>query len=170
MNQSHFSIFDWKDKFLMRFRKGKTIICNFELLNGFHTTTILQIDTDKVWFKGKPYLIDDALKYFHLGMKSYCLDYHEGFSIPIQRKLPVDIISQTISSLNIGNISYATNPTTLKTFQINEVIKSAIQSASITDFFRSIRLMTFIGAIASILVLLLVAHGQGLFASLGIGG
>jgi hypothetical protein len=136
------------------------------LKNGHHTTCLLPIVNDQVTFQGQAYVVDDSLKYYHLGYQEWCLDYHEGFTLPIKRKFPLNEINQAMQTANIGNISYATNPSTLKTFQVNEVVKSAIQAAGITDFFKQVRLLVIIAAIAATIHLLLWANSQGYFSGI----
>jgi len=157
---------DYKTRYYRQFKKTNIIICNFELNNGHHTTALLPIINDKVIFKGGTYIVDEAFKYYHLGFKEWCLDYHEGFSMPIKRKIPLNKINTAMQVTNIGNISFATNPRTLRTFQINEVVRSAIQAAGITDFFKQVRLLVIISAIASVITLFLFANSQGYFSGI----
>ena len=155
-----------KTRYIRRFKSHKTIVCNFELLNGNHTTVMLPIDEGKIVYKDGCYVVDDALKYYHMGIKEWCLDYHEGFSLPIKRKLPIDDINKAMQQLNTGNIAYATNPNTLRTFQVNDVVRSAIQAAGITEFFKQVRLLVIVAAIASVLGLLILANEQGYFSGI----
>jgi len=160
---SVFSINSWKGLYIKKFKTNKVIYCNFELNNGNHTTCILPIENGRVIFNNGTYLVDDALKYYHLGFQECMLDYHEGFSLPIKRKFPLNDINIAIQSSNIHNISYATNPNVLRTFQINDVVRSAIQAAGITDFFKQVRLLVIISALASVISLLILAQSEGYF-------
>lgn len=163
---SWFSISDYKTRYYRRFKAHILLVCNFELTNGHHTTCVLPIKDGRVVYNEGAYIVDDALKYYHIGFKEYCLDYHEGFALPIKRKFPLNDINVALQESGIGNIGFATNPTTLRTFQVNDVVKSAIQAAGINDFFKQIRLLVIISAIASVITLLLWANEAGYFSRL----
>jgi len=159
---------DYKTRYNRMFKGEKTIICNFELNNGHHTTCLLPIQNNKVVYSDGVYVVDDSLKYYHLGYKEWCLDFHESFNLPIKRKFPLNEINLTLQETQMGGVGYATNPSTLRTFQVNDVVRSAIQAAGITDFFKQVRLLVIISALASVILLVLWANSEGYFSGMGI--
>jgi len=157
---------DYKIRWQRKFKQSTMLVCNFELKNGHHTTCILPIKDSRVIYHDGTYIIDDALKYYHLGFKEWCLDFHEGFSMPIKRKIPLNELNVALQESGIGNIGFATNPSTLRTFQVNDVVKSAIQAAGITDFFKQVRLLVIVSALASVVMLILWANSEGYFSGM----
>lgn len=151
-----------------RYVKGsRSVVANFELMNGHHTVCLVVVDEHGAFtFRGKTYITDDSLKYWNSAFKEWVYDYHESFTMPIRRKIPLNEMNLAMQQTNAQGVSFATNPTTLRTFLTNNVVQSAIQGASITNFFKQIRLLALVAAIAAVIHLLLWANEAGLFNSL----
>jgi len=134
-----------------RFRGHKAIIANFQLFNGDHDTVIAFLDEEGSFkYRDGIYITDDTLRYWHKGMRKYAYDYHEGLCIPVKREIPAKEIVMTMESTNLDNITYATNPSTLKTYINNNVIKQLVQSATLSDFFKQIRLLLLLNLIVTV--------------------
>lgn len=165
--ESWFDVGSIMQKMKRQFKGKKIIIANFELMTGHHTITLAVVDDNgKFSFRGKDYIIDDNLKYYSMAYKDWVLDYHESFCLPIKRKIPINQINDAMQQTNLSGVSFATNPSTLKTFLTNNVVQSAIQGASITAFFKQIRLWAMLAAIAAIIHLLLFMNQSGMFSKI----
>ena len=164
-SESYFTVGGLLSKYRRKFKGAQVILANMELLNGHHTTILAVVDDKgKFKYRGGTYIVDDTLKYYHLGYKDYLLDYHQGFTMPIKRKIPLNDINETVQQTKIGGVQFATNPSTLKTFLVNNVVQSAIQGASITDFFRQVRLLVILAAVSSVIHLGLWMYQSGMFS------
>lgn len=162
---------DLPKRFRLRFKQYNVLICNFELNNSNHSTIVLPIIHGRVWFRGGSYVINPAFHYYNINYKEYCGDFHQGYNMQIERRIPVNEMIKTLQTLNPHGIGYASDPITLKTFQVNEIAKTGIQAAGISDFFKQVRLLVIISAISSTLMFLVYCYSQGYFNGIpGVGG
>jgi len=163
---SWLKIQDYPKRFRLKFRQHTLLICHFELNNRNHSVKVLPIVYGRIWFRGGCYVVNPAFHYYNVDYKNWCGDFHQGYNLQIERRIPVGDITKTLQTLNPHSIGYASDPITLKTFQINEIAKTGIQAAGISDFFKQVRLLVIISAISSTLTFLLYAYSQGYFSGI----
>lgn len=171
-NERWYKINCWPQKFRRRFRKDRVIVANIELNNGDATQVLVVVGPDLMFtYRKCDYIIDDSLKQWNSAYQMFQLDYHQGFSMPIKRKIPLNKIREGFIQAKIENVHYATNPSVLRTFLNSSVIQSSIQSTNITDFFKQIRLLIIVTMFASIMHLLFYLYQSGAFEGLkNVGG
>lgn len=138
---ARFSFRKIKDWYFNKYQTARVLQINMELINGFHKRFLVLESDDSFLFKGKRYVIDHTQKYFIVDDKMWALDYHESFTNPIERKLPVGDIKEILESPNMSEVEYATNPKTLQRFIISKVAEGIMRGQALDDFLRQVRLM-----------------------------
>lgn len=156
-----------KDKFFPK----KTMMINMELVNGMHQQFLSIIKSDNTFrYRGKKYIVDAECKYYITDLKIWALDYHENFTLPIMRKIPVKAIKGTLKNTNMTEVEYATNPSTLEQFTISKIAEGIMKGAQIDQFFKQIKLMIIITMVAAVIHLLLFIQASGMLNNLNIPG
>lgn len=149
-------------------RTGTPIGINMELVNGDIIEFIADAGKPDYKYRGKTYIIDENLKYFKSTSRMYFLDYHENFTMPIRRKIPLKEIQKGMTSQKYSeeNIFYATNPKTLENFLTSSTIEKILSGAKLDEWLRQIRLMIIIVLFVVVIHLLLFAVKTGMLSSI----
>ena len=155
----------WKNWWYERKFPDRTYLINMELINGFHRTFLVKESEGGFSYKGKRYIVDNALKTYNLDAKMYQFDFHEGFAIPIERRIPVDSIKKTLESEGMSEIEYATNPSTLERFIISRIAEGIMKGQELDERLRKLLLLMIIGLIVGIIHLLFFLQKAGVFSS-----
>lgn len=114
--------------------KKDFIFIKMELDAGGVQQGRVDLEGEEFYFNGLPYIIEDKYKYYDFTLGGFCLDYHEGFSLPIQRRFPLNAIRRAFKEDKDGYIiEYAVNPVTLGTYLEGNVIEQMIRGASGED-------------------------------------
>jgi hypothetical protein len=141
----------WSIRYLLQQRKrfskdNINFMINMELSNGFITNFIAYPDQKEGSFKylGRKYIVDQSMKYYCLSSSMWCLDYHQNFSAPIQRKILVkDIKDEIINDDNI-EIEYATNPSLIEEFTNSKIAEGIMRGRQMDELLKQLRLMMLI--------------------------
>lgn len=169
--KSKFSLAYWKVKFKDKYFPEKTVLINMELVNGMHTQFLTTIKPDNTFkYKGKKYLVDTESKYFVTDCKLWCYDFHEEFSLPIRRNIPITKLKKTIEHSNITEVEYATNPSTLERFTVSKIAEGIMKGQQIDEFFKRIQLLLIITMLASVIHLIIFAFKSGMLQAIKIPG
>lgn len=139
--RSKLSVSYWKDWWQDRRNPHKIVLINMELMNGFHLSFQVTENEEGFNYRNKKYLFDNESKYYNLDVKLWCYDFHEMFSIPVKRTIPVLAIQNSIQSSKITEIEHATNPATLERFAVSKIAEGIMRGAQMDDFFKFIRMM-----------------------------
>jgi len=145
-----------------KFNQDKTMLIKMELNNGFHTQFIGFLKKDYFVYKKGTYVVEDEFKYYDLSASMWALDYHESFSLPIQRKLNITEIKRQIVGKGVTDIDRAINPKTLEQFIESQVIEKVMRGQELDNIFKFIKIMLIIVAIACVLHLMLFVKVSGL--------
>lgn len=139
-----------------------------ELNNGDTIEFIADAGKSSFNYRAKTYIIDEHLKYFKASARLYFLDYHENFTLPIKRKIPLKDIQKSMTSEKYSqeNIFYATNPKTLENFLTSSTIEKILSGAQLDAWLRQMRLMIIIILIISVLHMVLFAVKTGMFSNI----
>lgn len=159
-----------KDFFRRKTKPHKVIMVNMELRNGQHQSFTMTPDSDSFLYQGGRYVLDYDLKYFHLGSNLFVLDYHQAFSTPIRRMIPVDTIQQTLEASGLTEVEYATNPITLERFIISKIAEGIMKGRAIDDFLKKLYMVCIIAALSSTVGLILFVFKTGMLAGISIPG
>ena len=146
----------------------RKFIINMELMNGDFTT--FQIFTKKNYFKylEGSYLIDSSLKYYNLGAKAWCLDYHQGLALPVKKQIPVDDIKTAIEQSGLYEIENSTNPSALTKLLEANLGEGIAKSSQMPDFFKKIYLIVVVGTLSSVAMLVLYVIKSGMLQQINI--
>ena len=94
--------------------RNKLIGIHMELTTGGFRTFMIDADHKGFSYNNGKYLIDNKFKQWNSDTKLYWLQYHEKFALPIDTTIPISKIDKAISTSQIEEISYATNPDILE--------------------------------------------------------
>lgn len=156
----------WKNK-----RHPETIaLINMELLNGFHKLFLVKEREEGFNYRNKQYLFDNEAKYFIIDSKIWAYDYHEIFTLPIKRTIPVTNIRKTIEASKISEVEYATNPATLKRFAISKIAEGIMKGAQLDEVFKFLKLMTILIVVGVYIHLFVFMLKSGMLSSVSIPG
>lgn len=160
----------WKNIFLDKYRSTSSIIVNMELRNGLFDTLFVGTSFDGFKYKDGLYIIDDELKYYNTSFSSWCFDYHQDFTLPVKRKVPINTIKTAMESSGISEVEYATNPSTLERFIISKIAEGVMKGQAMDEEMKRQRLLLIITMISSVLMLLLFVFKTGMLQSISIPG
>lgn len=162
-NKSKWTFKYWKDWYVDRAHPASTALVNMELLNGFHKLFLVKEKDGGFKYKGKKYLFDNEAKYYLIDSKLWAYDYHETFSLPIKRVLPVTKIRKTMEATGISEVEYATNPKTLEQFAVSKIAEGIMRGAELDAVFKFLKLMIIIILVVVVIHFLLYAQKSGIF-------
>lgn len=169
-NKSKMSLRYWKDWWYERKHPATTSLINMELLNGFHKLFLVKEKDEGFKYRGKKYLFDNEAKYFIIDSKLWAYDYHETFSLPIKRVIPVTNIRKTIEQSGVSEVEYATNPATLERFAVSKIAEGIMRGAELDAVFKFLKLMSVIILVVVVLHLVLFAQKSGVLSQVAIPG
>lgn len=163
--KSKWTVQYWYGRFILKFRKENVVLINMELSNGLHTKFIVKLKNDNTFkYKKKMYILDEDSKYYVTSSKIYAFDFHENFSIPIKRKIPMPSIRKTVEGSGLSEVEYMTNPSTLERFSISKIAEGIMKGQQIDEFFKKIQIMIIIILITVVIHLLLFAQKSGMLS------
>ena len=167
-----FSFAFWRNWWYDRRHPDSMALVHMELMNGFHMTMLVREKEEGFVYKGKKFLFDTEAKYYDLGAKLYVYDYHESFTLPVKRKIPVSDIRRGIEESDgaVNDIEYATNPKTLQNFAISKIAEGIMRGAALDEVFRFLKLVSIITLVVTIIHLLLFVFKSGILTSVSIAG
>ena len=168
--KSKLSIKYWKAHLLERFNPETTALISMELMNGFHRLFVVKEKDEGFQYRGKKYLFDNEAKYYIIDSKLWCYDFHENFTLPIKRKIPLTHIKKSLEHSNISEVEYATNPATLERFTISKIAEGIMKGQAIDEFMKQIRLLLIIAMVTAVIHLALFMFKSGMLQSIKIPG
>lgn len=155
-----------KNKWMLR-QRDKIILVNMELFNGDFRTFYVPIEEEKFDFEDKTYCIDTDFLYYNYDAKVFMCDYHQGFSIPIRRRIPLKKIKDTLNAIGDDEVEFATNPSTLKKFLQSKIIEMILKGAELDRWMRMMFwISVFILIIVAIILIIDVQH-SGILQNIG---
>jgi hypothetical protein len=141
----------------------KMVLINMEHLSGHHSTFFIKEADGGFNLKGRTYQLDAEQKYYNVDFGYYMYDYHELFSLPISRVIPINAIKATVEQDPSVEIEYMVNPTTLKRFVVSKIAEGIMQGQDLPKAIRRIFMIVGINLIITILMLLVVLYMSGIF-------
>jgi len=160
----------WKQKITENMFPGRVVLINMELLNGMHRTFLIKEVNDGFSYRAKKYIFDSDNKYFNIDAKMYCYDFHESFTLPIKKKIPITDIKKTLEQSELTEVEYATNPATLERFIVARIAEGIMKGQQLDDWMKQIRVMLVVIMIAVIIHLLLFVSKSGMLQQIKIPG
>ena len=158
---SWFSIEGIKKKWALRHKKHKLCFVRMRLLNGKTRSFIAYEDADGFYYDKGKYLYVPETKEddIDLGMALY--NFHEGFSLSIGVKLPIEEIKKIMISgrtmLNVKDIEYSTSPKLLKEWLQSSIIEAILKGNKLMEAVNFLKIMSII----QLILLGLIAVGFG---------
>jgi len=149
-----------------RMQPEKTYLINMELRNGNHALFVAYTSKGNFIYMRGQYIIDDDMKYFDISSGLYCLDYHQDLSLPIKRKIPYTDIRKVITATGITDVETAINPALLKSFQESNLVEGVMKGAELDSAIRQLRMISIIGAVASVGIVLYLIFKSGALESI----
>lgn len=159
-----------KNRMRERFFAKKTFLINMQLRNGRHTTFMVSTKNQYFKYMGAAYIIDTNLMYDNLSARHYCLDYHQDFALPIQRKINFKEVQEAIEASGMYDIESSTNPTALAKILEANMGEGVAKASAVPDFIKQMKLLLIIGTMASVILLLLFVFKTGMLQGVKIPG
>ena len=148
-------------------KKHSSVLINMELNNGYHRHFMVTEDQNGFKYCKKFYLFDNDLKYYDIDSKIWTYDFHENYSLPVKRIIPIKEILDTIHTGQITEIEYSSNPSTLEHAMNNKIAEGILKGAELSGFFKQIRLLLIITMLVVIINFLLSLKTSGLLDAIG---
>jgi hypothetical protein len=126
-----------------------------ERVNGEHETFFINLDLNSFIWEKNTYMVDINTRYYSVQGKCFCLDYHEQYTLPIKRAIPIKDIRNQITNA-YPQISFASDPNLLKLFVESDVIKKILQGSAIEDMFNLFKILMFVNLIIGFITLMVV--------------
>ena len=117
----------------------RSILIRMEMNNGRHREFIMHEDIEKSGFKYNKgrYIFDLDKKYYILDSNIWAYDFHESFSLAIERRIPVDELKHSMELADsITEVNHATNPKNLENFIISEIAQGIMKGAGLGVLFK----------------------------------
>jgi hypothetical protein len=156
---------NWFESFKFKYLDSSCLLVNMELVNGDYVTFLVYPINNSFYRNEKRYVIDEDVKYYNKSFKMYALDYHENFTLPLKRSIPVEKLKNSTAGTSI---EMAYNPSTLDTFIKSSVIEKVIKGADLDKVLDFIKLLMVIILIISGATLIIVMKGSGMFNNIKI--
>jgi hypothetical protein len=152
------------NKLKERFFGSRTVVVNFEHMNGDHST-FLVIEKDGGFQRsGKFYIFDNDAKYYNASFGKWCFDYHENLTMPIKYAVNIAEIVGDVGEVHKG-ISLFLNPNTVKSFLVAEVAKQVLSAGNILQYLKRIFIVGIISMIILIVFMIMFMIKTGMFQS-----
>ena len=160
----------WKNMLKDKLFASKTVLVNFELINGFHKMFIVIEKDDGFKYNGKKYLFDTQSKYFVIDAKLWCYDYHEELTLPIKRIIPVNDIKKAVELSGVTEVENAINPSTLERFIKARIAEGIMRGQQLDEVLKQLKLIGIISMMSSLILLVLFLFKTGMLQSVKIPG
>jgi hypothetical protein len=169
--KSRLSLGYWVDKWNLSRHASSTVLIHFELKNGFHRQFLAKEDTKGGFrYKDNMYIFDQSLKYYDIDAALWCYDFHEDFSLPIKRSVPIEELKKYIYTSKVTDIEYATNPKLLEKFVDSKIIEAIMRGAQLDEWMKQMRVLIIITLFVSSLMLILFVWKSGMLSQVKLPG
>lgn len=156
----------FKDWYNNKYNPSRIILINMELNNGFHKTFLVKEKENGFIFNKKQFVLDSDQKYYNIDARMWGYDFHENYVLPVKRKIPVKDIRDTMKSVDMAEIEYSTNPSTLEKFISSEIAKQVLKSAQLDEWLRKMFTMILFTLISAVGTLIYLLYSTGAFENL----
>ena len=148
------------------FNLKRAIIINMETTPGDYDTFYAYPEDNSFIWRNRSYIIDNTCKYYNRRFKSWCLDYHEEFTLPIQRKIDIEKIKKSMLTSGVTDVDHAFNPTSLRLFMTSDVIQKVIKGADIDKVMNFIKMLLIIILIIAAVNCLITIQASGILSNM----
>lgn len=155
-----------KEWYLRKYKKGHIIMINMELSSGNHRTFIVTENKEGFKYRQKKYLFDNQSKYYNSDFGYYAYDFHEELSLPIKRIVPINDIRTSLETLDVTEVEYAINPTTLERFETSKIAEGIMKGQKLDDFMKKVLVLLVIIVVVTLLHAILFMQKAGIFAQI----
>lgn len=162
---SKLSVAYWIRKFKSNVFLDRTIIVNMELNNGFRKMFMVVEKNQGFRYKGGSYVFDNESKYYLVDAKMWCYDFHESFTMPIKRHIPVAEIRKLIENTNITEVENSTNPATLDRFLKAKIAEGIMKGQQLDIVLKQLKLIGIITMVTTVLLTILFVFKTGMLES-----
>jgi hypothetical protein len=168
--KSKFSFAYWKDKWKRIKHADKIVLIHFELSNGFHRQFLAKEKEGGFNYKDKLYIFDLNFRYYDIDAQLWCYDYHENFTLPIKRSIPIEEIKKYIFNSGVTDVEYATNPSLLEKFIDSKIIEAIMRGAQLDEWMKQMRVLIIITLFVASIHLIIFVFKSGMLQSIKIPG
>lgn len=151
-------------------RPDKAILIKMELNNGRHIEFIMHEDAEKSGFKFNKgrYVFDLEKKYYIISSNIWAYDFHESFTLPVERRIPVDELKSGMElAKSVVEVSHAVEPKTIERFVNTEIAQGIMRGASLGALFKMLLIIVIGVAIFELINTALGVYNSGLMEGFG---
>lgn len=148
------------EKINLMFNRSTIIKVNMFLENGDETSYLVNVKNGMFEFKGNPYIINPDYFYYNFHDRFYCLDYHEGFTLPVKRVINLNDLKKGFKDAS-PEISYIVNPALAKAWLKSDGIAKIMSGSKFTKLLTTIFWLIIIVLILSGITLMVIIFKIG---------
>lgn len=160
----------WKNTLKEKFFPSRVVLINMELLNGFHKLFLVVEKDNGFRYRKKRYIFDVSSKYYIIDAKLWCYDFHEDFTIPIKRKIPITEIKKGVELSKLTEVENAVNPATIERFLKAKIAEGIMKGQQLDLVFKQLKLIGIISMLSSVILLILFLFKTGMLQAIKIPG
>lgn len=152
---------------IKKLKDKKCLMVNMTLNSGFVDTLLIHENDSSFSYEGGEYVVDLNMKYWSVPAKYYCLDYHQGFPLPIKRVYDIDKLNTAIESEGKYDFEMATNPILLKRFIMSKIVSQVVSGGALANWLQSMKFMIISILIIVIVITLILLFKMGILPGAG---
>ncbi len=160
----------FKNRFKDKFFPDRTLLINMELINGFHKLFLVVEKDNGFRYRSKQYIFDNESKYYIIDAKLWCYDFHEDFTIPIKRKIPISEIKKAVEQSNLTEVENSVNPATIERFLKAKIAEGIMKGQQLDIVFKKLTIIGVVTMLSSITMLILFLFKTGMLQQIKIPG
>lgn len=143
--------------------RKRCVLIDMELNSGDFTTFLVREIEGGFTFKNKQYTLNPDMKRYNWDAKMYFYRFHEDLSAPVDIRINVKKIKDSMSAAGLDDIEYALNPSTLKKFLVSKVVEMILKGAELDRWMRMMFWICLFTLIASAITLIVLLGHAGVF-------
>ena len=158
-----YSLKKWGQSWNMTMNSRKVVLVEMELNSGDYSTFIVVEKEGGFTFKNKQYTLNPDMKRYNWDAKMYFYRFHEDLSLPVDIKINVKKVKDSLTACQLDDIEYALSPSTLKKFLVSKVIEMILKGAELDKWMRMMFWICLFSLIASAITLIVLLGHAGVF-------
>ena len=164
---------NWRINRMSKKYPDKVVLIRMEMNNGTHREFKVRDDSFGFVFNGGRYAFDLETKYYVVDTNIWAYDFHESMSLSvkkglkvspiilkylaelekdsklsIERRIPINVIKETIEQSGITEVENSINPVTLERLIKSQIIQAILQGSALGRLFKIVLIIVIIILIA----------------------
>lgn len=157
----------WLTKIKFNKQTEKAFVVEMFHRNGTKSFFLVFPTTNSFVRNKKRYIIDEEYKYYNNSTKNWALTYHEDISVPLDIGINTNKINKALNQSD-SEIRSAINPESLEIYMKSSFVQKIMQGEEMDKIFKRLILLGMVGAIGTIIHLLLFVQMSGMLDKIGL--